>query len=404
MSAESSAGAEKLWTPANIITLVRICLVPVFVLALLSPWPQWMGLVWMSDQMKSLVAAGVFIIISCTDWIDGYLARSRNEVTDFGKFMDPLADKILVAAALLALVELSVLPSWPVLIILVREFIVSGIRMIAATKGEVIAASWYGKAKTVFQIIAIVLFIVKDSLVLPNFESVMQTPLYLLSWLVMFIALALTIVSMVDYIAKARHLIGFGPRKPEREPEAPESNGSALSPGCVSGSSEAHYSAERDAQRLAAEVVEAATRRGIRLGTAESLTGGMICSALTSVPGSSSVVRGGIASYSSAVKANVLHVDEHVLLTEGAVNEETARMMAAGAIEALDADLVVSVTGIAGPTGAEPGKPVGTVCFGVATRNDVRSFTRNFNGDRESVRLQTLSCALETLASSLEHR
>ena len=98
-------------------------------------------------------------------------------------------------------------------------------------------------------------------------------------------------------------------------------------------------------------------------------------------------MRGGIASYSSAVKANVLHVDEHVLLTEGAVNEETARMMAAGAIEALDADLVVSVTGIAGPTGAEPGKPVGTVCFGVATRNDVRSFTRNFNGDRESVRL-----------------
>ena len=213
MSAESSTGAEKLWTPANIITLVRICLVPVFVLALLSPWPQWMGLEWMSDQMKSLVAAGVFIIISCTDWIDGYLARSRNEVTDFGKFMDPLADKILVAAALLALVELSVLPSWPVLIILVREFIVSGIRMIAATKGEVIAASWYGKAKTVFQIIAIVLFIVKDSLVLPNFESVMQTPLYLLSWLVMFIALALTIVSMVDYIAKARHLIGFGPAK-----------------------------------------------------------------------------------------------------------------------------------------------------------------------------------------------
>ncbi len=123
-----------------------------------------------------------------------------------------MADKILVAAALLALVELSVLPPWPVLIILVREFIVSGIRMIAATKGEVIAASWYGKAKTVFQIIAIVLFIVKDSLVLPNFESVMQTPLYLLSWFVMLVALVLTIISMVDYIAKARHLIGFGPK------------------------------------------------------------------------------------------------------------------------------------------------------------------------------------------------
>ncbi len=82
-------GSDKLWTPANIITLVRICLVPVFVLAILSPWPQWIGLSWISDEMKSLIAAGVFIIISCTDWIDGYLARSRNEVTDFGKFMDP---------------------------------------------------------------------------------------------------------------------------------------------------------------------------------------------------------------------------------------------------------------------------------------------------------------------------
>ena len=83
--------------------------------------------------------------------------------TNFGKFMDPLADKILVASALLALVELQVLPSWVALVILVREFIVSGLRMVAASKGIVIAASWYGKAKTVFQIIAIILFIIKQS-------------------------------------------------------------------------------------------------------------------------------------------------------------------------------------------------------------------------------------------------
>ncbi len=130
----------RLWTPANIVTLVRICLVPVFVVALLSPWPQWFNLPDIAEYSKSLIAAGIFVLISCTDWLDGYLARSRGEVTDFGKFMDPLADKILVVAALLALVELGVLPSWVALIIVAREFIVSGVRMVAASKGGVISA------------------------------------------------------------------------------------------------------------------------------------------------------------------------------------------------------------------------------------------------------------------------
>ena len=127
---------DKLWTPANIVTLIRICLVPVFVLAILSPWPEWVGLPGITMEAKCVIAAGIFILISCTDWIDGYLARSRGEVTDFGKFMDPLADKILVTAALIALVELAVLPGWPVLIILAREFIVSGIRMVAADAAD----------------------------------------------------------------------------------------------------------------------------------------------------------------------------------------------------------------------------------------------------------------------------
>ena len=133
---------DQIKTPANIVTLTRICLVPVFVVALLSPWPSWLGIDdLVTHDVKSVIAAVVFIVISCSDWIDGYLARKRNEVTDFGKFVDPLADKILVAAALLALVELQVLPSWPVLIILAREFIVSGVRMLAASKGIIIAAS-----------------------------------------------------------------------------------------------------------------------------------------------------------------------------------------------------------------------------------------------------------------------
>ena len=115
----------------------------------------------------------------------------------------------VVAAALLALVELSVLPSWVALVILTREFIVSGIRMVAASQGVVIAASWYGKAKTVTQIVAIVLFIIKDSVVITDPEGVLHNPLYLVSWAVMIVALVLTIVSMLDYFVKARELLGF---------------------------------------------------------------------------------------------------------------------------------------------------------------------------------------------------
>ena len=121
-------------TPANIITMVRICLVPVFVVAIISPWPEWIGFVEL-DVWKAWIAAGIFVVISCTDWLDGYLARKRNEVTDFGKFMDPLADKILVTAALLVLIELGALPSWVVLLIVAREFIVSGVRMVAGKQG-----------------------------------------------------------------------------------------------------------------------------------------------------------------------------------------------------------------------------------------------------------------------------
>lgn len=201
---------QTIWTPANIVTLVRICLVPVFVASLLSPWPEWLNLPQIANDSKSLIAAAIFILISGTDWLDGYLARSRNEITNFGKFMDPLADKILVTAALLALIELGSLPSWVVLIILAREFIVSGVRMMAAGEGVVIAASWYGKFKTVFQMMAVILFVIKDSYMVGSLNEAFSDMMWVLSWVVMAIALILTVGSMLDYISKARHLIGLG--------------------------------------------------------------------------------------------------------------------------------------------------------------------------------------------------
>lgn len=382
---------EKLWTPANIVTIIRICLVPVFVLAIVSPWPEWMGLPDITTEAKRLIAAGIFILISCTDWIDGYLARSRGEVTDFGKFMDPLADKILVAAALIALVELGVLPGWPVLIILAREFIVSGIRMVAASKGEVIAASWYGKAKTVFQMIAIVLFLAKDALVFPTAAAAFTNPLFVLSWVVMAIALVLTIMSMLDYLVKARHLLKGGAPRAASAPaaDAPErpTEIAAL---------------QKSIDERARSVVEAASARGMTLATAESLTGGLISAMLTSVPGSSAVVRGGIVSYASEVKEEVLGVSGDVLSRQGAVDELVALQMARGALRELRSDVAVSVTGIAGPTGAEPGKPVGTVWIGCATARGGRAACHHFDGGREAVRLQTVLCALDAIEESLD--
>lgn len=406
---QATGSPEKLWTPANVVTLIRICLVPVFVVALISPWPQWFGLPQVADDAKSLIAAGIFILISCTDWLDGYLARSRNEVTDFGKFMDPLADKILVVAALLALIELGSLPSWVVLIIVAREFIVSGARMVAASEGVVIAASWYGKFKTVFQMIAVVLFVVKDSHMVGSINAAFSDGLWLLSWAVMLIALVLTVVSMLDYIGKARHLIGFGShrfKKPEGENVSSRGNLGDVLPeggfGRVSLSDEEAARIEPAAlEQVAHAVLDAARTAGKTLGTAESLTGGLIAATLTQVPGSSDSVLGGVVSYAAAVKHTVLGVDENIIAQQGVVSEETACAMAIGARRELGSDIAVAVTGIAGPGGEEPGKPVGTVWLAYANAEGAHAVVRHFPGSREQVRLLTTSAALDLLLEGL---
>ncbi len=143
----------------NKITLVRIFLVPIFMIVMFLPVPY-----------ANLIAFFIFIVASLTDFIDGRLARSKNLVTNFGKFLDPLADKLLVAAALIALVGQDKLPSWIATVIIAREFIVTGIRLIASNEGRVIAASIWGKMKTVTQIIAISLLLI-DNYRLPADES-----------------------------------------------------------------------------------------------------------------------------------------------------------------------------------------------------------------------------------------
>lgn len=201
---------ETIWTPANIVTFIRILLIPVFVAALLSPWPSWLPEPHFWAAWQPWIAAGIFAVISATDAIDGYLARHRNEITDFGKFLDPLADKILVCAALLALVELNTFPSWVALIIIAREFIVSGLRMIAAAQGKVIAASGFGKVKTILQIAAILLFTVKDSLQITVLGDGFAMGFTIFSWVVLVAAVIMTIVSLIDYFIHSKEVLGLG--------------------------------------------------------------------------------------------------------------------------------------------------------------------------------------------------
>ncbi len=375
---------DRLNTPANIVTIIRVCLIPVFVVALLSPWPALFGLGdAFSNHEKAIVATVIFVVISLTDFLDGYLARSRNEITTFGKFMDPLADKMLVIAALLVLVELDILPSWPVIIIIAREFIVSGIRMLAANQGVVIAASWYGKFKTTFQIIAIILFLLKEGVSSTEATGVLADPLYLIAWTVMVIALVLTIVSMIDYINGFIKMLNSNEADEQKdEPDLKEK-------------------LKTDSKNL----LELLKDKHLKIITAESLTGGLISAFLTSIPGSSEVVVGGVSSYAYELKRDALKVDYDNLLKNGAVNGETASQMVKGALDLSVANVAVAVTGIAGPDGEEPGKPVGTVFMGIMTdKMEVPDiFELHFTGNRDEIRLQTVQAALEILPKIVEN-
>lgn len=143
-----------------------------------------------ANQNMRYVAAALFIIASLTDMLDGKIARKYNLVTNFGKFMDPLADKLLVCSALICMIELRELPAWMVIIIISREFIISGFRLVASDNGVVIAASYWGKFKTTFQMIGVVLLIFNN----PALST--------LTTIIVWIALALTVISLVDYIVK----------------------------------------------------------------------------------------------------------------------------------------------------------------------------------------------------------
>ncbi len=189
----------------NKLTIGRIILVPFFVTALLIDFPA-----------HHLIALAIFVIASITDMLDGRIARSRNLVTDFGKFADPLADKILVLSALLCFIDDGLCGSLVVIIILIREFTVTSIRLIAASKGEVVAANIWGKIKTVTQIIAIISVLTMQSVLDFNnlysffyegFTSELSYNFLLFGEILIWISAVFAVISGVIYIVQNRHII-----------------------------------------------------------------------------------------------------------------------------------------------------------------------------------------------------
>ena len=173
----------------NKLTVMRMILVPFLVLIMLTGW---------GESANSYICLAIFVVASVTDWFDGYLARKNNLVTNFGKFMDPLADKLLVCSAMICMISLGRLPAWIVIINIAREFIISGFRLIAAENGVVIAANYWGKFKTVSQMIMIILLILNWG----GFFAV-------LSEIFIWISLALTVISLLTYIMQNKQVLSM---------------------------------------------------------------------------------------------------------------------------------------------------------------------------------------------------
>ena len=164
----------------NKLTMFREILIPVFIIVLMA------GI--FSEPLNRYIGVAVFCIASFTDYLDGNIARKYNLVTNFGKFMDPLADKLLVSSALICMIELGMLPAWIVIIIISREFIITGFRLIAVENGVVIAASWWGKIKTVMQMAMIIVVMLGSN--------------DLIGMVLIALATIFTVISGVDYIVK----------------------------------------------------------------------------------------------------------------------------------------------------------------------------------------------------------
>ena len=337
----------------NALTISRLAAIPVLMGLLLLRFPG-------HDQ----VAAALFIVFSLTDTLDGQLARRRGMVSDLGRFLDPLADKLFVLAVLIVLVQEGLVAAWVVVVIFSRELIITILRSVAASQGRIIAAAPLGKTKTVTQMSAVTLLILQRP----------YPELTLVAGLAVAIAVAFTLWSGIDYVWRFRYLLG-----PFDTSRTRVASGGAPEPS------------------LAAELADVLVPKGFTVAVAESSTGGMVGSMIVDQPGSSAYFVGGVIAYSNQVKQEHLGVSEELLRTVGAVSREVAEAMAAGARRRFGTNLAVAVTGIAGPGADESSKPVGLTYIAVSSAANTASREFKFNGDRVSNRRQAATEALRML-------
>jgi nicotinamide-nucleotide amidase len=340
----------------NALTVSRLLAIPVLMVLLIVRFPY-------HDQ----VAAAVFVAASLTDTLDGELARRHDQVTELGKFLDPLADKLFILSVLIVLVQESELPAWVVVVIFSRELLITVLRSLSAAQGRVIAATPFGKTKTVLQTAAVLV------LILQRPYPVLGLPAAVL----VALALIFTVASGLDYLWRFRDVVArvetmLPEGGPTGEPE------SAVDP-------------------LVRRLHDRLIGGGLTLAVAESCTGGLLASAITDQPGSSAYFKGGVVAYSNELKERLLEVPRDLLERHGAVSAEVARAMAEGARRRLAADLAVSVTGIAGPEADGTEKPVGLTHIWLAVGNGGEGRRFVFPGDRWANRRQAVREALGLL-------
>jgi nicotinamide-nucleotide amidase len=365
----------------NALTLSRLLAIPVLMVLLVARFPN-------HDQ----IAAAVFVAASLTDTLDGNLARRRGQVTELGKFLDPLADKLFILSVLIVLVQEGELAAWIVVVIFGRELLITVLRSMSASQGRVIAATPFGKTKTVLQVAAVLLLI-------------LQRPYPVLSLpadVVVGLAVLFTVTSGLDYLWRFRAVFTRTPLAGDPIAHAPPDSAVRTDEGTPRPTGGGAPGAESPVDPLVRRLHERLREGGLTVAVAESCTGGMMAAAITDQPGSSAYFKGGVVAYSNEIKERLLGVPGDLLERHGAVSEEVARAMAEGARRALAADLAVSITGIAGPEADGTGKPVGLtyVSLSAADGGDGRRFV--FTGDRWANRRQAVSEALALLLSRVE--
>jgi CDP-diacylglycerol--glycerol-3-phosphate 3-phosphatidyltransferase len=330
-----------------LLTISRLVAIPVLMALLLMRFPG-------HDQ----AAAALFIVFSFTDTLDGQIARRRGMVSDLGKFLDPLADKLLVLSVLIVLVQEGLVAAWVVVVIFSRELLITILRSVGASQGHVIGAAPLGKTKTVTQMAAVTLLILQR----PYPELVP------IAAVAVAVAVVFTIVSGIDYLVRFRHLIGLGEgaRQPGVDP-------------------------------LADELGAMLARDRLTVSVAESCTGGLLGSLITDRPGSSAYFMGGVIAYADQVKRDELGVPAALLTRHGAVSREVAVAMAEGARARFGTTLAASTTGIAGPDSDGSSKPVGLTYIAIVSEWGSRCEEYMFTGNRWSNRRQAAEQALHLL-------